>query len=168
MLNINIIIIEAIIFAVIFTALVFLLAIKCRNTPAMIHNYPEDIQKEYFKTHKKVDTSYKSKKVLLAKSCWVLIFTAILFLCSYFAWATTFKKWFLVTFILMLWIGIYDTFFLDWIIFANVKMFKLEWTEHMDKAYHQKWFHLKGMLFPGLIFGLIPSVVVGLLIMLIN
>jgi hypothetical protein len=65
----------------------------------------------------------------------------------------------------MVWIGIYDTFFLDWIIFANVKMFRLEGTEHMDKAYHQKWFHLKGMLFPGLIFALIPSVIVGLLIM---
>ena len=85
MLNINIIIIEAVIFAVIFTALVFLLAIKCKDTPAMIHNYPEDIQKEYFKTHKKVDTSYKSKNVLLAKSGGVVVFTAILFLCSYFA-----------------------------------------------------------------------------------
>ena len=61
-MDINIIIIEAIIFAVIFTA-----AIKGKSNPAMIHNYPEDIQKEYFKTHKKVDTSYKSKKVLFAK-----------------------------------------------------------------------------------------------------
>jgi hypothetical protein len=38
----------------------------------------------------------------------------------------------------------------------------------MDKAYHQKWFHLKGMLFPGLVFALIPSVIVGLAIMLIG
>ena len=66
-MDIKIIIIEAIIFAVIFTILVFWLVIKAKNSPAMIHNYPEDIQKEYFKTHKKVDTSYKSKKVLFAK-----------------------------------------------------------------------------------------------------
>ena len=167
-MNINIIIIEAIIFAVIFTILVFLLAIKGKNNPAMIHNYPEDIQKEYFKTHKKVDTSYKSKKVLFAKGMWVLLFTIILFVCAYLAWASTFKEWFLVTFCLMVWIGVYDTFFLDRIIFANVKMFRLEGTEHMDKAYHQKWFHLKGMLFPGLVFALIPSIIVGLWIMLIN
>ena len=167
-MNINIIIIEVIIFAVIFTALVFWLAIKAKNNPAMIHNYPEDIQKEYFKTHKKVDTSYKSKNVLFAKWMWVLLFTVILFVCAYLAWASTFKEGFLVTFCLMVWIWIYDTFFLDWIIFANVKIFRLEGTEHMDKAYHQKWFHLKGMLFPGLIFALIPSVIVGLVIMLIG
>jgi hypothetical protein len=84
-MNINIIIIEAIIFAIIFTILVFWLAIKSKNNPAMIHNYPEDIQKEYFKTHKKVDTSYKSKKVLFAKSMGVLLFAIILFVCAYLA-----------------------------------------------------------------------------------
>jgi hypothetical protein len=84
-MNINIIIVEAIIFAVIFTVLVFRLAIKVKNSPAMIHNYPEDIQEEYFKTHKKVDTSYKSKKVLFAKSMGVLLFTVILFICAYLA-----------------------------------------------------------------------------------
>jgi hypothetical protein len=104
---------------------------------------------------------------LFAKSMGVLLFTVILFICAYLAWAYTFREWFLVAFCLMAWIGIYDTFFLDWIIFANVKMFRLEWTEHMDKAYHQKWFHLKGMLFPGLVFALIPSVIVGLAVMLV-
>ena len=34
----------------------------------------------------------------------------------------------------------------------------------MDKAYHQKWFHLKGMLFPGIAFALIPAALVGLLV----
>ena len=58
--------------------------------------------------------------------------------------------------------------FLDWVLFANLPMFRLEGTEHMDKAYHQKWFHAKGMLFPGIIFALIPSTLVGLLIMVIR
>ena len=49
---------------------------------------------------------------------------------------------------------------------ANLPMFRLEGTEHMDKAYHQKWFHVKGMLFPGLIFALIPAAIVGVLIYL--
>ena len=64
----------------------------------------------------------------------------------------------------MVWIGAYDTFFLDWVLFANLKRFRLEGTEHMDKAYHQKWFHLKGMLFPGIAFALIPAALVGLLV----
>ena len=49
-----------------------------------------------------------------------------------------------------------------------MKIFRLEGTEHMDKEYHQKWFHLKGMLFPGIIFALIPSVLVGIAIMIIR
>ena len=47
-------------------------------------------------------------------------------------------------------------------------MFRLEGTEHMDKAYHQKWFHAKGMLFPGIVFALIPAVLVGWLVTLIR
>ena len=65
-------------------------------------------------------------------------------------------------------IGAYDTFFIDWVLFANLPMFRLEGTEHMDKAYHQKWFHLKGMLFPGIVFALIPAALVGWLVTLIG
>ena len=68
----------------------------------------------------------------------------------------------------MVWIGIYDTCFLDWVLFANLAMFRLEGTEHMDEAYHQKWFHAKGMLFPGIVFALIPAVLVGLMVMWIR
>ncbi len=38
----------------------------------------------------------------------------------------------------------------------------------MDEAYHEKWFHLKGMLFPGVIFALIPAALVGLLTIVIR
>ena len=41
-------------------------------------------------------------------------------------------------------------------------------TSNMDKAYHQKWFHAKGMLFPGIIFALIPATLVGLIVTLIR
>lgn len=53
-------------------------------------------------------------------------------------------------------------------LFANLPMFRLEGTEHMDKAYHQKWFHLKGILFPGSLFGVIVSLLVGLLVTLVK
>ena len=53
-------------------------------------------------------------------------------------------------------------------LFANLPMFRLEGTEHMDKAYHQKWFHVKGMLFPGIVFALITALLVGLLVTVIR
>ena len=168
-MSILVILIEIAVFSAIFTAIVVFAASGSRkHSPAAIHNYPPDIQEEYFKTHERVDVSYRSKKVILTKSFGVLLFTAILLVCSLIAGAKTFWQGFLLTFGLMAWIGIYDTCFLDWVLFVNLPMFRLEGTEHMDKAYHQKWFHAKGMLFPGIIFALIPSALVGWLVTLIR
>lgn len=164
-----VIVLEAFAFAAIFTAIV-LTAYRGdkKYSAAGIHNYPPDIQEEYFKTHERIDVSGSSKNVILAKSFGIVLFTGILLVCSLFAGAKTFWQGFLLTFGLMIWIGAYDTFFLDWVLFANLPMFRLEGTEHMDQAYHQKWFHVKGMLFPGVVFALIPSALVGLLIALIR
>ena len=168
-MDIRIILIEMIVFAAIFTGIIFLYYRGERKySPASIHNYPPDIQEEYFRTHKKIDVSYKSKNVVLTKGFGVLIFTGILLVCALTAGAETFRQGFWLTFGLMAWIGIYDTCFLDWVLFANLPMFRLEGTEHMDEAYHQKWFHAKGMLFPGIIFALIPAVLVGWLVTVIR
>ena len=104
----------------------------------------------------------------MTKDLGMLFFTAILLLCAKLAGAATFAQGFGLAFGLMVWIGLYDTCFLDWVLFANLPMFRLEGTEHMDEAYHQKWFHAKGMLFPGIIFALIPAVLVGWLVTLIR
>ncbi len=168
-MNIRVILIEMLAFAAIFTAIIFAYFRGERKySPASIHNYPPDIQEEYFKTHERIDVSYRSKNVVLTKGLGILIFTGILFICSLVAGAKTFRQGFCLTFGLMAWIGIYDTCFLDWVLFANLPMFRLEGTEHMDKAYHQKWFHAKGMLFPGIIFALIPAALVGWLVALIR
>ncbi len=161
-----VILLEMAAFAAVFTAILFIYFRGERKySPASIHNYPPDIQEEYFKTHERIDVSYRSKNVVLTKGFGILIFIGILFACALIAGAKTFLEGFLLSFGLMAWIGVYDTCFLDWVLFANLKMFRLEGTEHMDKAYRQKWFHLKGMLFPGIVFALIPSTVVGLLIL---
>ena len=165
----GVILIEMAVFAAIFTAIVMnAYRGDKKYSAAGIHNYPPDIQEEYFRTHEKVDVSYRSGKVLLAKGLGILGFTGILLVCALAAGADTFRQGFLLAFGLMVWIGAYDTFFLDWVLFANLPMFRLEGTEHMDKAYHQKWFHLKGMLFPGIIFALIPAALVGWLVALIR
>lgn len=164
-----IIVLEALAFSGIFTAIV-LLAYRGdkKYSAAGIHNYPPDIQEEYFKTHERIDVTAKSKKVILTKSFGIVVFVGILLLCALLAGATSFWQGFLLAFGLMVWIGAYDTFFLDWVLFARLPMFRLEGTEHMDEAYHQKWFHLKGMLFPGVVFALIPAALVGLLIAVIR
>ena len=168
-MSITVILVEMVVFAALFTVSV-LAAYRGdkKYSPASIHNYPPDIQEEYFKTHERVDVSYQSKSVVAAKGLGVLLFAAILLACALVAGAKTFWQGFVVAFGLMVWIGVYDTCFLDWVLFANLPMFRLEGTEHMDEAYHQKWFHLKGMLFPGIVFALIPAVLVGLLVMAIR
>ena len=73
-----VLVIEAIVFAVLFTTILFVsFHGEKMYSPACIHNYPPDIQEEYFKTHERVDVSYKSKKVVLAKSCGIIMFTVI-------------------------------------------------------------------------------------------
>ncbi len=165
----GVILAEALAFAAVFTAIIFAFYRgRGKYSPASIHNYPPEIQEEYFRTHERVDVTYRSRKVLLTKSAGVLIFTCILLICALIAGAQSFMQGFWLTFGLMAWIGVYDTCFLDWVLFANLPMFRLEGTEHMDEAYHRKWFHVKGMLFPGIIFALIPSALVGFLVTLIR
>lgn len=163
------VIIEALVFSGIFTAIVLPTGLSDKkHSPSNIHNYPPDIQEEYYKTHERIDVSSNSKKVIFTKSLGILIFCVILFVSALLAGAHTFLQGFFLSFGLMIWIGLYDTLFIDWVLFANLRAFRLEGTEHMDKAYHQKWFHLKGMLFPGIVFAIIPALIVGLLIEVIR
>ncbi len=168
-MSLRIILLEAAAFAAVFTAIILCAFRGERKTsPASIHNYPPDIQEEYFRTHPRVDVSYRSRSVLLTKSAGVLLFTGLLLLCALLAGARSFRQGFGLAFGMMAWIGAYDTFFLDWVLFANLPMFRLEGTEHMDRAYHQKAFHVKGMLFPGSLFALLAAVPVGALTALIR
>ncbi|MBQ9621449.1 MAG: hypothetical protein IJR41_05885, partial [Atopobiaceae bacterium] len=101
-MNVPVILIEMAAFAALFTVIVMM---ACRGdrkyTPAAIHNYPPDIQEEYFKTHERVDVSYRSKNVVLTKGFGVLLFTAILVGCALAAGARTFWQGFWLAFGLM-------------------------------------------------------------------
>lgn len=165
-MNIPVIMIEMLVFALLFTIMCF--KTTGGNNTVQVENYPPDIQEEYFKTHKRIPTAPLSKRVIITKTVALLCFAVILGIMALLAGAKSFTQGFLFAFGMMAWIGAYDTFFIDWVLFANLKRFRLEGTEHMDKAYHQKWFHLKGMLFPGLLFALIPAAIVGLIVSLIR
>ncbi len=62
---------------------------------------------------------------------------------AHIAGAQGFTAGALTAFLYLAWIGAYDAFFLDWVLFMRIKRWRLPGTEHMDKEYHQKWFHVK-------------------------
>lgn len=76
MMSLNIIAIEALAFIALFTGMVLIPTIK--NPVAGIHNYPPEIQEEYFKTHPRIEAAPTSKRTILIKSSALLLFAAIL------------------------------------------------------------------------------------------
>ena len=158
--------IEALIFTALFTAMVMIPAI--RHPEVGVHNYPPDIQEEYFKTHERVPVAPLSGRTLAVKGGTIVLFTALLTGGAILAGADSFRTGAVFAAILFLIVGVWDTFFIDWVLFAHLKVFRLPGTEHMDKAYAQKWFHVRGMLFPGSLFLVIVSALTGLFVMWIK
>jgi len=64
-MNWTIIIIETIIMTIAFTVMILIPLVK--NPVWWIHDYPKDIQEEYFKTHERVPSEFFSKTVLVKK-----------------------------------------------------------------------------------------------------
>ena len=157
---------EALVFTALFTLMVMLPTIK--HPEAGVHNYPPEIQEEYFKTHERIPTAPLSGRTIAVKSIGILLFTALLTGGAILAGANTFWQGAGFAALLFVIVGAWDTFFIDWVLFAHLRIFRLPGTEHMDKAYAQKWFHVKGMLFPGSLFLVIISALTGLLVMWIR
>ncbi len=141
-MNIQIIIIEIAVMLAIFTALT--LGLLLINPLTFISDYPPEIQERYYKTQNK--TADKQRLTVLMKVKKLLAVIAFVFL---FAWmlhiagAKSFYEGVLLSYLYMLCLFVWDTFFLDWVLFANIKCIRLPGTEHMEKEYHQKWFHIK-------------------------
>jgi hypothetical protein len=76
----------------------------------------------------------------------ILVYLFLLAWMMHLAGAKTFGEGVLLSYFYMIVWFAWDTFFLDWVLFANIKKFRLPGTEHMDKEYHQKWFHVKACL----------------------
>lgn len=162
-MNWGVIWLEVIVFVLMFTAMVIVPAIK--HPEADVHNYPPEIQEKYFKTHKRIPTAPLSGRTIVVKSFGILLFTALLTGGALLADANTFFRGAGFAALLFVIVGVWDTFFIDWVLFAYLKLFRLPGTENMDNAYAQKWFHVKGMLFPGSLFLVIISALTGLLVM---
>ncbi len=153
-MNATVFLIEALAMTIVFTALIMIPLIK--NPVWWIHDYPADIQEEYFRTHERIPSAFFSKTVLLKKGFAILLVVAFFLLLIWLAEAQGFWMAIVVSYGLWTFINWYDCFFLDWVLFANVKAIRLPGTEHMDKAYHQKTYHVVRSLY-GMLIGVIPS-----------
>jgi len=155
-MNWTIIIIETIVLTLAFTAMILIPLMK--NPVWWIADYPEDIQEEYFKTHERIPSKFFTPTVLLKKGMALLIALALLLLVVKLAGAYDFWSALGVGYGIWLFIDWYDCFFLDWVLFANLKKVRLPGTEHMDEAYHQKKYHFIQSCW-GMLIGLIPCLI---------
>lgn len=144
-MNITVILVELGIMCLVFFVLVIGLLLISPLT--FISDYPPEIQEQYYKSQNK--ESVKEQMTLAMKIKKVVALIAFMFI---FAWmlhiagADSFIQGALLSYLYMLVLFAWDTFFLDWILFANIKRLRLPGTEHMEREYHQKWFHIKACI----------------------
>lgn len=145
---------ECVIMMAVFGVLVFGMLFASPLT--FISDYPPEIQERYYRTQHKEATKEKLTKIMLVKKVVALIVFALVFAwMAHLAGAETFLQGLGVIYAYIVILAAFDTFFLDWVLFANIKRIRLPGTEDMDREYHQKWFHVKG-LFP-----MVPIFAVG-------
>ena len=155
-MNWTTIIIETTIMTIAFTAMILIPLVK--NPVWWIHDYPKDIQEEYFKTHERVPSEFFSKTVLIKKGLALILALLLMLGLMKLAGAYDFLSALAFSYGIWLFIDWYDCFFLDWVLFAKIKSVRLPGMEHMDKAYHQKRYHFVQSLW-GMLIGLIPCLI---------
>ena len=158
-MNATVIVIEILSMCLIFGFLVFGLLYLSPLT--FISDYPPEIQKAYYRNrfaNPVINKGYyksqhkealKEKLTIVMKAKKAVAVIAYLFLAAWMlhiAGAETFVQGLLLSYAYTLCLFAWDTLFLDWVLFANIKRIRLPGTEHMDKEYHQKWFHVKACL----------------------
>ena len=157
--------IECIVILVLFTCVIMIPL--CRNPVWWIHDYPQDIQEKYFETHERIPTQPLSLPVLVKKGAALILALFLLAGLVLLAGANDFWTAFLASYGIWLLVDWYDCFFLDWVLFANVKRIRLPGTEHMDRAYHQKKYHVVHSAI-GMVLGVIPCLLCGLVVMAVS
>ncbi len=141
-MNPTVILIEIVITLLVFGFCVF--GLLCISPLTFISDYPPEIQAEYYRSQHKEATKKKLTKLMkLKKLLAVVVFLFLFAWMLHLAGVKTFWQGVGLTWVYMLCVFAWDTFFLDWVLFANVKRVRLPGTEHMEKEYHQKWFHVK-------------------------
>ena len=144
-MSVSIYVLECIMMCALFG--VSILGMLLVNPVSFIGDYPPEIQAQYYSSQHKVAVKERMTFLTILRKSIAII--ACLFL---FAWmahragAETLVEGLLLVYGYMLVLAAFDTCFLDWVLFTNIKRVRLPGTEDMDREYHQKWFHVKAML----------------------
>lgn len=141
-MNVSVIILEVLIMFVLFALLVF--GMLCISPLTFISDFPPEIQAEYYRSQHKEAAKQKLTVIMkIKKAIAVLVFLFVFAWMLHIAGAQTFLQGLGLAYLFIFLLFAWDTFFLDWVLFANIKRIRLPGTEHMEKEYHQKWFHVK-------------------------
>ncbi len=144
-MSVSVYVLECVVMCAVFG--VFIFGMLLINPVSFIGDYPPEIQAQYYSSQHKEATKEQMTVITIIRK--VVAIIAFLFL---FAWmahqagAETFREGLLAVYGYLLVLAAFDTCFLDWVLFANIRRVRLPGTEHMDREYHQKWFHVKVML----------------------
>ena len=164
-MSLSVFVIECVIFMSVFGVVV--MGLLMINPVTFVSDYPPEIQDRYYASQHKEKSRGKLTVIMAIKKA--VMFIACAFLLAWMAHtagAESFGEGLLLTYGYMLvWIA-FDTFFLDWVLFANIKRIRLPGTEDMDEEYRQKWFHVKVVL-PFLpIFAVGGLVIAGIMVLI--
>ncbi len=144
-MSIFIYVLECVIMCAVFGVFVF--GMMLVNPVSFIGDYPPEIQTQYYSSqHKGAEKKKMTPLTIVRKLIGVILFLFLFAWMAHIAGAETFADGLLLAYGYMIVLSVFDTCFLDWVLFANIKRVRLPGTEHMDKEYHQKWFHVKVML----------------------
>lgn len=164
-MNIFVIVIEIIVMLLMFGILVF--GMLFINPVTFVSSYPPEIQDVYYKSQNKESIKETLNRIMILKK--ILTLTVFAFI---FAWmlhvagAESFVQGLLLSYLHIFLIFVWDTFFLDWVLFANIKRIRLPGTEHMNKEYHQKWFHVKACIPMIPVFAIFGAICAGIMILI--
>lgn len=165
-MSVWIIIVECLVISVLFSIMVVTMLNK--DPVNMIVNYPPEIQAEYYRSQGLEAKKEKlTAKNYIAKVIFMIVALVVIIGLAYLAGARTFLDGFIAAACYCFALFAVDTFIIDWIFFARVKRWRLPGTEHMDREYAQKWFHVKEGLPMVPVFAVL-AVIVGLIIMWIS
>ena len=162
-MSLSVFIIECFIMMAVFGFLVFgMLSI---NPLTFISDYPPEIQERYYASQHKVASRKRLTKIMAIKKLAAMIVFAFLFAwMAHLAGAETFWQGLLAIYGYILLLAAFDTFFLDWVLFANIKRIRLPGTENMDREYHQKWFHVKALFPVAPVFAIVGILMAALMV----
>ena len=135
-------IIQCIVLCLIFG--IFVTVLELINPLSFVSDYPPEIQEEYYKSQGKQATKKKITIVMaVKKSIALAVFVLAFAWMAHCAGAVSFQQGLLAVYGYAFVLWSFDIVIMDWILFANLKKIRLLGTEHMDKEYHPKWFHVK-------------------------